>query len=112
MAKDQTCDGDYALLTDEDGIEDLLAVIERTCSCWERYDNVCPPSTVLDGDVIVYAFIAQPVWDGIVGAASAAPDVEEDWLAFIATARLDYPDEPAIQTALDKCADVVREWAD
>jgi hypothetical protein len=35
----------------------------------------------------------------------------EDWLAFIAAARLDHPDEPAIQTALDTCADVVREWA-
>jgi hypothetical protein len=36
----------------------------------------------------------------------------EDWFAFIATARLDYSGEPAIQTALDVCADIVRRWAD
>ena len=176
IAKDQTYDGDYELFTDEYGIEDLLAIIERTCSCWERYGNFYPPSTVLDGDVIVYAFIAQPVWDAIVETASAASNLEadflrafggnptareiydghlpevaeqvrqlaaicefvrahemrwappgeqeqkywgysydqndtEDWLAFIATARLDYPDEPAIQSALDTCASVTREWA-
>jgi hypothetical protein len=61
MAKDHTYDGDYEMFTDDDGIEDLLSVIERTCSCWERYGNFYPPSTVLGGDVIVYAFIAQPI---------------------------------------------------
>jgi hypothetical protein len=177
MAKDQTYDGDYEMFTDDDGIEDLLSVIERTCSCWERYGNFYPPSTVLDGDVIVYGFIAQPIWDAIAGKASAAPTLEadflrafganatareiydghlsevaeqvrqlaavsefvrvhemrwappgeqeqkywmhsydqngtEDWFAFIATARLDYSGEPAIQKALDVCADIVRRWAD
>jgi hypothetical protein len=176
-AKDQTYDGDYELFTDEGGIEDLLAVIERTCSCWERYGNVYPPSTVLDGDVIVYALIAQPIWDAVTESASAASTLEEDfvrafgdnptareiydgrlsevadevrqlaaisefvrkhelrwappgegeqrywkhsydqnstddWFAFIADARLDYRDEPAILRGLDVCADVVRRWAD
>jgi hypothetical protein len=36
----------------------------------------------------------------------------DEWLPFIATARLDYRDEPAIQRGLDVCADVVRSWAD
>ncbi|MCW2559912.1 MAG: hypothetical protein JWP55_3876 [Mycobacterium sp.] len=36
----------------------------------------------------------------------------DEWLAFIATARLDYRDEPAIQRGLDVCADFVRSWAD
>jgi hypothetical protein len=177
IAKDQTYDGDYELFTDADGIEDLFAVIERTCACWERYGNFYPPSTVLDDDVIVYGFIAQPIWDAIVGSASAGPTLAadfrrafgdnttareiydghlpevadevrqlaaisefvrthelrwappgereqkywkhsydqngtEDWLAFIADARLDYRDEPAIQRGLDVCADVVRSWAD
>jgi hypothetical protein len=181
MAKDQTYDEDPELFTDEYGIEDLLSVIERTCSCWERYGNFYAPSTVLDGDVIVYAFIAQPIWDavverGSVETASAAPTREADFLrafgdsttareiydghlpevaeqvrqlaaisefarkhelrwappgeeeqkywkysyvqhgsedifAFIANARLDYRDEPAILTALDTCANVAREWA-
>jgi hypothetical protein len=181
IAKDQTHDGDYEMFTD-DGIEDLLAVIERTCSCWERYGNFYPPSTVLDDDVIVYAFIAKPIWDAVVKGASvefgsAAPTLEadflrafgdnttareiyaghlpevaddvrqlaaisefvrkhelrwappgeqeqnywkhsydqngtEDWLAFIANARLDYRDVPAIQRGLDVCAYVVRSWAD
>jgi hypothetical protein len=65
MAKDQTYDGDYEMFTDDDGIEDLLSVIERTCPCWERCGNFYPPSTVLDSDVIVYAFVAQPVWDAV-----------------------------------------------
>ena len=35
-----------------------------------------------------------------------------DWLAFVADARGDYRDEPAILRSLDNCAEVVREWAD
>jgi hypothetical protein len=92
VAEDQTNDGDYELFTDDEGIEELLAVIERTCSCWERYGNFCPPSTVLDGDVIVYAFIAQPIWDAVVEkasveTASTAPTLEADFHARSATTR-------------------------
>jgi hypothetical protein len=36
--------------------------------------NFYPPSTDLDGDVIVYAFIAQPIWDAVVEDASAESD--------------------------------------
>jgi hypothetical protein len=80
MAKDQTYDGDYEMFTDDDGIENLLSVIERTCSRWERYGNFYPPSTVLDGDVIVYGFIAQPVWDAVAETVSAPPTLEADFL--------------------------------
>lgn len=46
-------------------IESLLYLVERTTTCCELYGGHCPPSTVLDGDPVVMALIAQPVWDAI-----------------------------------------------
>ncbi|TRW89101.1 hypothetical protein FK535_02230 [Mycolicibacterium sp. 018/SC-01/001] len=48
-------------------IESLLYLVERTTSSAEIYGGMCPPSTVLDGDPVVMAMIAQPVWDAITG---------------------------------------------
>jgi hypothetical protein len=177
MAKEPTVNGDPEPFTDDCDIEDLLALIERTCACWEGGDNALAPLTVLDGDVIAFSFIAQPIWDAIAETGTAASTLEaefsrvfgdgaipheiydghlpevskqlcqiaaisdfvrthelrwappcenqqrytgynylqhtpEDTFAFIANARLDYRDEPAIQRGLDACADIARRWAD
>lgn len=50
--------------TDPD-IESLLFLVERTVSCSDLYDGLCPPGTVLDGNPVVFAMIAQPIWDAI-----------------------------------------------
>ncbi|MBF6163391.1 hypothetical protein IU486_01210 [Streptomyces gardneri] len=67
FAKDQTSTFDGDALTSDSHIEELLQLIERTHLAIE-YDNI-PASTVLDGDMVVFALIAQPVWDAIVDRA-------------------------------------------
>ncbi|MFF2554784.1 hypothetical protein ACFVUS_27535 [Nocardia sp. NPDC058058] len=51
-------------------IEGLLQLIERTHLSF--VDDFYPASTVLDGDAIAFALIAQPVWDTIANSASAS----------------------------------------
>jgi hypothetical protein len=41
--------------------------------------NALAPLTVLDGDVIVFSFIAQPIWDVIVETGTAAPTLEAEF---------------------------------
>ena len=49
-------------------IEALLYLVEQATTCAEIFQESqggwgCPPSTVLDGHPVVFALIAQPVWD-------------------------------------------------
>lgn len=77
VAKEPGVD-DSEPFTDESDVEELVAVIERTSACWDGGDNA--PVTALDGDVIVHAFVAQPIWDAIAEAAPPAPTLEADFL--------------------------------
>ncbi|WP_218021536.1 hypothetical protein [Nocardia acidivorans] len=54
-------------LTSDSDIEELLQLIERTNAAIGSDHHSA--STVLDGAVIVFALIAQPVWDAIVDGA-------------------------------------------
>lgn len=66
QAHDQTHVGDPNWFDPDIDIESLLFLVERTVSCSDLYDGgPYPPSTVLDGDPVVFAMIAQPVWDAI-----------------------------------------------
>lgn len=66
-AHDQTHVGDPNWFDPDIDIESLLFLVERTVSCSDLYDDGSPypPSTVLDGGPVVFAMIAQPVWDSI-----------------------------------------------
>ena len=73
FAKDQTRTFDGDSLTSDSHIEELLQLIERTHVAIDDEildDGIYPASTVLDSDMVVFALIAQPVWDAIVDAAS------------------------------------------
>ncbi|MGO4648102.1 hypothetical protein AB4305_24530 [Nocardia sp. 2YAB30] len=75
FAKDQTSTFDGDALTSDSDIEELLQLVERTHVAIddEIHDyRVYSASTVLDDDMIVFALIAQPIWDAIVGAAPAS----------------------------------------
>lgn len=76
FAKDQTRTFDGDTLTSDGHIEELLQLIERThvaiadeMHAEDIYSYSA--STVLDGDIVAFALIAQPVWDAIVDAAAA-----------------------------------------
>ena len=72
QVEDQTRLNDPHRLDPDIDIEFLLHLVERTVSCSDLFDHAgtYPPSTVLDGDPVVFAMIAQPVWDAI----AAEPD--------------------------------------
>ncbi|NEW37019.1 hypothetical protein GV791_31375, partial [Nocardia cyriacigeorgica] len=59
FADDQTSTFEGDALTADSDIEDLIRLIERTHVAIE--DGGYSPSTVLDGDAVVFALIAQPV---------------------------------------------------
>lgn len=65
-AHDHTHIGDPHWFDPDIDIESLLFLVERTVSCSDLYDGMHPAGTVLDGDPVVFAMIAQPVWDAIV----------------------------------------------
>jgi len=67
QAEDQTRSDNPKWFDPDIDIESLLYLVERTVSCSDLYDHQMPwpPSTVLDGDPVVFAMIAQPVWDAI-----------------------------------------------
>jgi hypothetical protein len=67
QAHDETHVDDPNWFDPDIDIESLLFLVERTVSCSDLYDDGSPypPSTVLDGDPVVFAMIAQPVWDAI-----------------------------------------------
>ncbi|MFE3441904.1 hypothetical protein ACFXNW_02615 [Nocardia sp. NPDC059180] len=76
FAKDQTSTFEGDALTADSDIEDLIRLIERTHVAIddENHDgHTYSASTVLDGDMVAFALIAQPVWDAI---ADAAPVVD------------------------------------
>lgn len=66
-AHDQTHVGTPNWFDPDIDIESLLFLVERTVSCSDLYDDGSPypPSTVLDGNPVVFAMIAQSVWDAI-----------------------------------------------
>ncbi|CAN5251203.1 hypothetical protein BH09ACT8_BH09ACT8_63280 [soil metagenome] len=71
QAYDPTHDGDPTWFDPDIEIDSLLYLVERTTTCWDQfserdpYPDPYPPGTVLDGDPVVFAMIAQPVWDAI-----------------------------------------------
>ncbi|MBX9918370.1 MAG: hypothetical protein K2Y33_00845 [Mycolicibacterium frederiksbergense] len=65
QAHDHTHAGDPHWFDPDIDIESLLYLVERTTTCSELYGQPYPPSTVLDGDPVVFAMIARPVWDAI-----------------------------------------------
>ncbi|WP_099020863.1 hypothetical protein [Mycolicibacterium palauense] len=67
-AHDYTHAGDPLWFDPDIAIESLLYLIERTTTCSNLYGGIYPPCTVLDGDAVVMAMIAQPVWDAIADA--------------------------------------------
>ena len=72
-ALDQTQTGDYDWFDPAIDIETLLFLVERTVSSSDLYDAPHPPGTVLDGDPVVFAMIAQSVWDGIASQPRSHP---------------------------------------
>lgn len=60
--------------TDAD-IETLLYLIERTTTGSELYGGLWQPSTLLDGDPVVMAMIAQSVWDAITAEHPGPSDL-------------------------------------
>ncbi|MFB7720053.1 hypothetical protein [Nocardia sp. NPDC056100] len=73
FAENQVNDGEE--FGAEVDIEGLLQLIERTHLSF--VDDFYAASTVLDGDVIAFALIAQPVWDAIVDGAPASDQSPE-----------------------------------
>lgn len=73
FAKDQTRRGPRGLTC----TEELLELVEVTCVCSYVYGHHYPSSTVLDGDVIVFATIAQPVWDALTATGNSCADSPE-----------------------------------
>ncbi|QIV79569.1 hypothetical protein [Mycolicibacterium frederiksbergense] len=65
QAHDHTHAGDPHWFDPDIDIESLLFLVERTTTCSNLYDGPFPPGTVLDGHPVVFAMIAQPVWDAI-----------------------------------------------
>jgi hypothetical protein len=72
---------------DADSIEDLLRCVERN-NLWLIADPVVPePAATLDGAVVSFALVAQPVWTAI--AASVGPGAMVDgWFGEIYRERL------------------------
>ncbi|MET9487172.1 hypothetical protein [Nocardia sp. NPDC006630] len=70
FAKDQTRHAPSGLSC----MAELIDLIEVTCSCSDIYGHHYPPSTLLDGDVIVFATIAQPVWDALTAIKNPCTD--------------------------------------
>lgn len=64
-AHDYTHTGDPIWFDPDIAIESLLYLVERTTTCSDLYGGTYPPCTVLDGDPVVMAMIAQPVWEAI-----------------------------------------------
>ncbi|MEU0497936.1 hypothetical protein [Mycobacterium sp. NPDC006124] len=67
-AHDYTHAGDPIWFDPDIAIESLLYLVERTTTCSDLYGGAYPPCTLLDGDPVVMAMIAQPVWDAITDA--------------------------------------------
>lgn len=71
IAADDTTRPEYRMPPTREHIQSLVDLIERTTTCSEVNTSFGPhggghaPSTLLDGDFIVHALIAQPVWDAI-----------------------------------------------
>ena len=76
FARDQTCHAPSGLSFDS-RIDKLLALIEVTCACSHVYGHHYPPSTLLDGEMIVFATIAQPVWDALTATTISCPEPPE-----------------------------------
>lgn len=74
FAKDQTSTFEGDALTADSDIEDHIRLIERTHIAIVDGGGH-PASTVLDGDMVVFALIAQPIWDAI---AAAAPPLDRE----------------------------------
>jgi hypothetical protein len=73
-ARDQTSADAPELFDPDIDIDALLYLVERTTSCFSAFDAGgwgYPPSPVLDGNPVVFAMIAQPVWDEL----AADPDL-------------------------------------
>lgn len=62
----------------EADIDTLLYLVERTTTCAELYGGLWQPSTLLDGDPVVMAMIAQPVWDAITAERHDDGDLVAD----------------------------------
>lgn len=83
IAADDTTRPEYRIPPTRDSIQSLLDVIERTTTCSEVNTSYGPgggghtPSTLLAGDFIVHALIAQPVWNAI-STHYEAPDASPD----------------------------------
>ncbi|MEU7632478.1 hypothetical protein AB0C34_21205 [Nocardia sp. NPDC049220] len=71
FTQDQTSNVDVDWLPPDAVIDDLVHVVERTTSFVD--DDLYQPSSVLDGVPIVFALIAQPVWDALTITASGKP---------------------------------------
>ncbi|QCH21978.1 hypothetical protein [Mycobacteroides salmoniphilum] len=71
IAADDTTRPESRLPPTRNSIQSVIDVIERTTTCSEVNTSFGPnggghkPSTLLGGDFIVHALIAQPVWDAI-----------------------------------------------
>lgn len=65
FARDYTHAEDPHWFDPDIAIESLLYLVERTTTCAHLYGGVHPPGTVLDGDPVVMAMIAQPVWNAV-----------------------------------------------
>ncbi|MEV0247710.1 hypothetical protein AB0H76_14045 [Nocardia sp. NPDC050712] len=68
-------EGRFTGLISGDEIEELLQRIERT-HCDIADEILSADSTTLDGDLIVFALIAEPVWAAIATAGSERPVAE------------------------------------
>lgn len=80
-AHDHTHAGDPHWFDPDIDIESLLYLIERTTTCSELYGQPYPAGTVLDGHPVVFAMIAQPVWDAIA-AQNRSPRANITTVAF------------------------------
>lgn len=102
FAKDRTSSSDGDCLTSDSHFEELLQVIERTHLV---IDDIHSASTILDGHMIVFALIAQPVWDAIIDRAPAPNqtlDPQFQWLfgTTVATAEIYRGRLPELATLL------------
>lgn len=50
-------------------IDGLFGLVERNTTMWHHYGDGAEPYVTIDGDPVVFALLARPVWDAIVESA-------------------------------------------
>ncbi|MCX4094768.1 hypothetical protein [Nocardia sp. alder85J] len=96
---------------DETEVDVLVAGIARTCGAvaFPDFPAGFPIATALDGEMIVHALIARPVWDALTQVAIRANDTVENQFE-----RIFGPDSPATEIYRDRLTDLekpIRELA-